>query len=118
MKFYEFVFSKLLSFFLNFVVIKNVFLLGCVYFKCIIMIKCDIVIVMIWVELGDFESFLVDEKGRLILWSFLYDEIIVVDKRIGMVDRGDMFVFVYFLISFDFILGCKCKFIYGLEVFF
>lgn len=60
--------------------------------------------------MDDFESFFSFEKRKLIekvLWKLIYDEIIVVNKEIGMVSRSDMFLFCNFLIGVDFILESK-----------
>lgn len=117
-KLYEFVLSKLSSSSSNFAVTKNVFLPGRVHLKRTIMTKRDTVIVTTRAEPGDFESFSADEKGRSTSWRLSYDETTVVDKRTGMVDRGDMSVSAYLPISSDFTSGRKRKPIHGLEVSF
>ncbi|PFX32886.1 hypothetical protein AWC38_SpisGene2270 [Stylophora pistillata] len=115
---YEFVLSKLSSSTSHFAVEKNVFLPGSVHLKRTIMTKRDTVIVRTRAEPDDFESFSTDEKGRTTFWMLSYDETAVVDKRTGMVNRGDMSLSVYIPISSDFTPGGARKPVHGLEVSF
>lgn len=74
-------------------------MLGCVYVKWIMIIKNDIVIVIFKVDLDDFEGFF-SKYGEIlvILWELMYEEISVVNGKIGMLKCSDFFLLGFFFL--------------------
>lgn len=77
-------------------------------------IKNDIVIVIFKVDLDDFEGFF-SKYGEIlvILWELMYEEISVVNGKIGMLKCSDFFLLGFFFFGEDFIWEWCIMLFYG-----